>query len=363
MATEQLLRKLYYNIESPASFSSAERLYAEAKQFDKSIKLDDVKKFLSGELTFTLHRRVVRKFKRNPVVASRHGEQGQADLIDIQKYKKENNNISFILTVIDVFSKFAHAIPLKSKSAADVANAFKALFKTYRPLSIQKDEDKEFTCKAVQTVFKQHLVKWFLAKNEKIKCAVVERFQRTIMTRINKYLTSKGTHSFVDLLPKFLTAYNNSYHRSIKTSPLLAVLAPAELIFKNLYGFENERALLRNLYAKPKVSEGVPVRVAANKSRFAKGYSQNFTDEIYTIDKAMTGVNRPVYRLKDHKDKVIKGNFYPDEIQQIEKKDLYRVQVLAERKRGRGKQYLVHYENFPDSDNEWIPASRLRDIS
>ena len=47
-----------------------------------------------------------------------------ADLIDIQAFSKDNNEIKYLLTIIDIFSKFLWIVPLKRKTAVKVANAF-----------------------------------------------------------------------------------------------------------------------------------------------------------------------------------------------------------------------------------------------
>ena len=244
-----------------------------------------------------------------------------------------------------------------------MVQAFESIFKIYKPAEIQTDEGKEFTNKHVQDLFKKYMVRWFVAKNERIKCSMVERFQRTLMTRIHKYLTSTGAQSFITELPRFIAAYNNTHHRTIRMTPNEAVKAPESRVFKIIYGFENERALLKNMYAQPNLKAGTKVRIPAQKSTFEKGYTTNFTDEIYSIDKGITSLSRPVYRLKTHAGKVIKGNFYPEEVQQIQKGDVYRIQILEERKVGRGKQYLVHYVNFPDSENEWISGTKLKQLT
>ena len=47
-----------------------------------------------------------------------------ADLIDMQAFSKDNNGIQYLLTVVDIFSKFVWIIPLKRKNLQEVANAF-----------------------------------------------------------------------------------------------------------------------------------------------------------------------------------------------------------------------------------------------
>jgi hypothetical protein len=360
---DQILRSIYYDISNPASYSSRENLYNAAKKINPSIKLADVDTFLSGQLTYSLHRRVVRKFKRNPVVSSRHLEEGQADLVDIQRYKKDNNGQGFILTVIDTFSRKAYAVPVQSKHADNMCKAFTQLFKVYKPEQLQTDDGNEFTAKKVQQLFKDYMVHWFVAKNERIKCSMVERFQRTLMTRIQKYMTAKGTQSFIALLPQFIATYNKTMHHTIKMSPDDAVNAPEHVVFKNIHGFADERSLLKHMIAKPKLKENDTVRIPTQKGTFQKGYTPNFTDAVYTIDKAIPSLRKPVYRLKTHDNKVIKGNFYPEEVQRINNSDVYRVQILAERKRGNKKEYRVHYVNFPDTEDQWVTEAQLKSLS
>ena len=38
-----------------------------------------------------------------------------ADLIDMQAFSKDNNGIKYLLTVINIFSKFVWIVPLKGK--------------------------------------------------------------------------------------------------------------------------------------------------------------------------------------------------------------------------------------------------------
>ena len=56
-----------------------------------------------------------------------------ADLIDMQAFSKNNNRIKYLLTVIDIFSKFVWIVPLKRKTGQEVANAFSRILKERRP--------------------------------------------------------------------------------------------------------------------------------------------------------------------------------------------------------------------------------------
>ena len=52
-----------------------------------------------------------------------------ADLIDIQAFSKDNIGIKYLLTIIDIFSKFVWIVPLKRKTGQEVANAFSSILK------------------------------------------------------------------------------------------------------------------------------------------------------------------------------------------------------------------------------------------
>lgn len=362
--TENLLKSIYYDVSNPSSFGSVDKLYRAAKAINSNIKLNDVESFLSGELAYTLHKNVVRKFKRNPVIASHFRDLAQADLIDVSRYAKENENNNFILTVIDVFTKYAFALPIKTKTAANVAKAFETILETYRPNNLQCDEGKEFTNKTVQSLLKEYLINFYLAKNERIKCAVVERFQRTLMTKLHKYFTSKGTHKYLDVLPDVLNSYNNCYHRSIRMTPTQATTADATSLFSILYGVPSMRHLLK-MRKKNSAQRNIGdhVRVPTQKHKFQKGYTQSFTDEIFKVSNINRAFRVPVYRLEDHKGKIIRGNFYPEELQKVKNEDKYRIKVLDERVRRGKKETLVEWENFPNLEPEWIPSSQIESLA
>lgn len=360
---EEILKSIYYSPSEPASFSSVDRLYREANSRDPTINRSIVESFLAGELTYTLHRRIVRRFKRNPIIADFHTDQAQADLIDIQKFAPSNHGMRYILTVIDVFSKMAFAAPLKSKKSGHVAHAFVDLFQVYRPTKLQTDEGKEFTNKEVQQVLKDNFITFFIAKNEVIKCAVVERFQRTLMSKIQKFMTSKGTSSFIEHLDDFVRAYNDTYHRSIGMTPFQAANHESSYISRKLYGFDSRRQRLKSSIRKnPRLGIGTHVRVPYRKHQFEKGYKQNFSDEIFTIDNSNRMTTYPFFSLKTYDGRDIPGKFYSQELATVRDNDHYRVRILREKGRGRSKQFLVEFENLSDPPR-WMKSSDLLPIS
>ena len=67
----------------------------------------------------------ITKFRRQIIIPLSKYETWSADLIDKSSLSKYNNNYKFILTVIDIFTKYAWAISLKNKSGLSITNGFK----------------------------------------------------------------------------------------------------------------------------------------------------------------------------------------------------------------------------------------------
>jgi transposase InsO family protein len=132
---------------------------------------------------------------------------------------KHNNGINFILTVIDVFCKKAWAIPLKDKKAETIINAFRSIFKERKPVYLPTDKGKEFVATSVQTYLKHSNVKFYTTNNPDKKASVVERFNRTLKTKMWKYFTHANTYKFVDILEHLVYAYNHSIHTAINMAP------------------------------------------------------------------------------------------------------------------------------------------------
>ena len=65
----------------------------------------------------------------------------------MQAFSKDNNGIKYMLTVIDIFSKFVWIIPLKRKTGRQVARAFSMILKERRPSKMWVDRDCEFYTK------------------------------------------------------------------------------------------------------------------------------------------------------------------------------------------------------------------------
>jgi hypothetical protein len=355
---DNILRAIYYDQKNPASFSSSLRLYKAAKEINPNITHSIVKDWLSGEFTYTLHKPLRKKFLRNPIIVEDIDQQWEADLVDMQEFQSQNDNYKYILTVIDVLSKYAWVVPIKDKSAKSIVEAFKIILQGNRkPFFIRTDQGKEFVNQNFKRFIKPKDIHHFTSKNTDIKCAIVERFNRTLKGRMFKYFTSKGTRRYIDILQDLVDAYNSSYHRSIKMRPIDA--NDSKVLFKNLYGVSTVEELYDKRNNDKDLEEADIVRKKYKVGVFDKSFYPNWTDQTFEIDAKADAPVKPLYKIKDEHQNVIDQRFYPEEVQKI-KENLYRVEKVIRKRKYRGKtQCLVKWLNYPDSYNSWIDESEL----
>ena len=171
---------------------------------------------------------------------------------------------------------------------------------------------------------KTHGIDYFTTYNEKIKARVVERFNRTLKTKMWKYFTKHNTNVFVDVLQDLVYSYNHTYHRSIKMQPVEVHQQNQEEVWHNLYSDMDVT------YKRPKFKVRDSVRISKLRKTFKKGYLPNWSEELFTIDKVIR--TTPVrYIIRDEMNVSLKGSFYEKELQKITKVDrLYRIEAILE---------------------------------
>lgn len=281
----------------------------------------------------------------------------QADLVDVSKFSKQNNGIKYLLTIIDVFSKFAWIVPLINKSAESIRNAFVTIFKIIKPKSIQTDKGTEFFNKNLMSLLKKKNIKIY-STNSELKASVVERFNRTIKEKMWRYFTFKNNQKFIDILNDLVFSYNNTYHRSIKTKPSLVTAKNENKIFKNIYGFEKLTG--DNSVINPKFNVGDKVRISKDKGIFSKGYTPNWSREIFVIENIQIE-NPPIYFIKDLNNEKIMGKFYEQELQKIiQDEEIYTIdKIIKKRKKNNIIEYYVSWLGYPNSFNSWVNEKDL----
>jgi hypothetical protein len=299
-----------------------------------------------------LHKPVRKKFPKRFVFVRQVDDVWGADLVEMPKLSKKNSGFKYILMVIDVFSKYGWAVPLKTKTGKEVISALQTIFKENKPKNLWVDKGKEFYNKDVSEVLKKNDIQMYSTNNDE-KCSVVERWNRTIKTQLWKYFSANGTQKYTDILQPLIDKYNSTKHRSIGMTPSDA-RKPSNYkqVYKKLY-FKKVKS--RN--AEPKYNVGDKVRITVKKHIFEKGYTNNWTDKVYTIKEVLRTLP-PTYKIKDDREE-IQGTFYEQELQKTSE-NTFRIEKVVRWKKQDGKRIArVKWVGYDKSYNSWVPESEI----
>lgn len=156
---------------------------------------------MQKNLIYTLHKPVRRRYTTNPTIANSIDHQWAADLADMKNLSRYNKGIKYLLTVIDILSKFAWVVPLKNKTGTEQKRGFDSILRQGRkPLRLQTNKGSEFYNKTFQDYLKQKGITHFSTQSD-TKASVVERFNRSIKQRLYRALTANNTLEYLVFYP------------------------------------------------------------------------------------------------------------------------------------------------------------------
>ena len=139
---EQYLESIYYDPSKEGSFSSVNNLFKSVKKHGIfSISRKNIQQWLNKQEIYGLHRNARRNYPRRAVIVHSLQIQSDADLMDLRSLSAFNKGFSFVLLVIDDFSRYIWTHPLKSKSSKDVIEGFKNIYKQgWRATKLRTDK-------------------------------------------------------------------------------------------------------------------------------------------------------------------------------------------------------------------------------
>ncbi|XP_018343025.1 PREDICTED: uncharacterized protein LOC108749032 [Trachymyrmex septentrionalis] len=246
------------------------------KSDEKREKISSEKRRLVEELQAPARR----NFPRKRVIVRGYFDLWQVDIVEMRPYSSFNRGYHYIRTVIDVLSKYAWAVMLKSKGGSETANAIAEI-----------------------NILKKHNVNHYSTYST-LKASVVERFNHTLKNDMWKMFTLDGNYKWVDELLRLVSEYNARKHRTIGMRPSDVTSAIAE-------------KLLGTVYSAIKIAG--PAKFKGGDS---KGYTPNWTTEVFTIIKVQR-TNPIIYLLKDYRRNSVAGAFYEHELHRATHPDVY----------------------------------------
>lgn len=300
------------------------------------------------DLVNELHKQARKNFNRRRVVMKGIDDLWQADLVEMGNYSKSNKNYRYLLNIIDTFSKFAWAVALKNKTALEVAKAMDSILKLGRvPKNLQTDDGKEFFNKYFENLMQKYSINHY-STCSRMKASIIERFNRTLKGMMWKEFSLNGSYRWLNIYKDLIDSYNRKVHRTIKMAPINV-------------NSSNEKKLLNTVYSHLKIYKvskfnvGDYVRISKYKHIFEKGYTPNWTTEIFKI-KTVKNTYPTTYTLEDYLGNPIKGGFYDEELSKTKFPNTYLVEKILKTK---GEKAFVKWLGFPNQHNSWINKSEI----
>ena len=155
-------------------------------------------------------------------------------------------------------------------------------------------------------------------------------------------MTAVSKNIYIDVLGDIVNKYNNTVHRTIKMK-LIDVTSDS-------YAEYNEDSNVTN----PKFKVGDHVRISKYKNIFAKGYTQNWSEEVFVVSKIKNTVPW-TYVVSDLNGEEITGSFYEKELQKISQ-EKFRIEKVLKRK---SDKLYVKWKGYDDSFNSWFDKEDL----
>ena len=251
-----------------------------------------------------LHKPARRRYKRRKIILKGIDDLWQCDLIELIPYSKQNQGYKYILIVIDCFSKYLWMQPIRNKTGPEVSKVLTVILRNSEkriPKNLQTDHGKEFYNKTFQKLMQQYKIRHYSVYST-MKASIAERVIRTVKEKLFKMFNLYGSYKWTHLLQTIASLYNNTKHRTIGRKPVE--------VTKNV-----ETLLLRTVYNHVKVAEkgkfkvGDVVRISKYKHAFEKGYTPNWSTELFKVIKVCI-TNSFTYHLEDTNGQPIKGVFY-----------------------------------------------------
>ena len=358
-----------YHEDEPYSFGGVNQI----KNYF-NVRPKKIKKVLSKSEIYTTFREFKRPRKTPPIRTYGPNHLWEADLMFFthSDFAHSNDGYRYILAFIDTFTKLVGMIKLRSKNTNTVTHKMRAKFESGDvPKYLRVDAGGEFMSREFMEMCANYNVKVYIAQ-EPIKCAFIERFNRTFKRILVQIMEQHNSIRWIDFIEQALSIYQSRKHSSIGMSP---EEADDEENHSRIY-----RRLLRK-YIKdngikhdknkspPLYNKGQIVKIFKKKGIFSRGFSPGVTKEYFTIYHIDRKLSKDRYYLKDLMDEKVLGSFYSEYLVPFTPPTdggEYKIDPTFndfKRRRIRGVPHIwVKWLGWPAKFNQWVPEADVRHL-
>ena len=360
-----LLTNLYTKPKFGVAFSSYDKLYRKAKEYNSDIKKETVKKFLRNRLSHSLFAKKIYKFKKRKIYCMNPASQVSVDLWELSNDdKRKNYPYKYLFCQIDNFSRLVQIFKLKSKTPEEIKKILKLSFSIFKPRSILSDREGSFFSALISNFLKENNVKIYTQKSAptlKWKNGMIERGLRTLKLITKQYCEEYGITRFVDHLKNIMSIYNLRVNRSTGYSPKELHFSK-DAIADYQTKLSNELKQSAAKMEKGDLQLGDYVRFKVLAKQFAKETEKTFSRSVHIITQ-IKKTDPLVYRIfptPTDQDRF----FYRNELFKIDKdfitrRDIPVEKVVASKKLPNGEK-IYECALVGEKKREWLTLQSLK---
>lgn len=360
-----LLTNLYTKPKFGVAFSSYDKLYRKAKEYNSDIKKETVKKFLRNRLSHSLFAKKIYKFKKRKIYCMNPASQVSVDLWELSNDdKRKNYPYKYLFCQIDNFSRLVQIFKLKSKTPEEIKKILKLSFSIFKPRSILCDREGSFFSTLISNFLKENNVKIYTQKSAptlKWKNGMIERGLRTLKLITKQYCEEYGITRFVDHLKNIMSIYNLRVNRSTGYSPKELHFSK-DAIADYQTKLSNELNQSAAKMEKGDLQLGDYVRFKVLARQFAKETEKTFSRSVHIITQIKKS-DPLVYRIfptPPDQDRF----FYRNELFKIDKdfitrRDIPVEKVVASKKLPNGEK-IYECALVGEKKREWLTLQSLK---
>jgi len=310
-AISTALKKIYY---SPSGYVGVDKLRERLKEkginATRKLVSDWLKEQKGHSLTFKP--KPVKEYLRFESAGCNDKHMG-----DLAFFRHNSNNYTAVFVVIDVYSRYAQAVPIKDKTASNITKQYQKMLKDSllkMPRQFISDAGSEFKgqfAKLLKDNNVDHHVATPLNHNT---TSIIDRFIYLMKERIVRQMNATHNDNWSDMISGFIEGYNKDLHSTINVRPV-------DVMLDKVVPFLKERTIKKL----PLLKKGQKVRLKLTEDK--KGVNRNrstdreyWTKESYKIESAhYSPENIRYYYVEDSTGEKNKHLFYHNELLPIVK--------------------------------------------
>jgi len=297
------IKKGLDNILAQNLYPNKETVYEIIKRKNPDITIKQVSNYLKSLVPYQLtHERHQTKETMGHLVSYKPWSIVQIDLLDMQKYGYDyskfkslkkldgiktnfNKGYKYIMIMIDIFTRYADCVMLKSKNIPDCVESIKIMldFNKVTPSTIMSDSESSFLSKQFQDFLDERGIKLdAIVLNNHRALGIVDRFCRTLRQRFTKLFIGEGNTEWVEHLATIVYQYNHSPNRGILGYSPIEVLNDKHIQDIILEYNNHKSSKNQNLRSRSNIKVGDKVRLFI-ENKFKKGSDPSFSNKVYTV--------------------------------------------------------------------------------